>query len=324
VLVDRTSFQSGSGLGDTIPLIGLFAFAGQRLMPALQQLYKGLTQVRYGAAAVASLHANLRENAVGEELPTIPPKGLGLRRELRLDRVSYTYPNADGAGLSGISLSIQSGEKIGIVGSTGAGKTTFADLVLGLLVAQSGSLSVDGTPVTNENRRAWQQSVGYVPQDIFLTDANLAENIALGVVPAEIDQARVEHCARLAQLDGFINSELPHRYETTVGERGVRLSGGQRQRIGIARALYHDADLIVFDEATSALDNLTERDLMAAIETLPGDKTIMMIAHRLSTVRICDRILLLEKGRVAGFGSWDALVATNEKFRKLANISTAV
>jgi ABC-type multidrug transport system fused ATPase/permease subunit len=177
---------------------------------------------------------------------------------------------------------------------------------------------VDGTPLTDDRLRAWQQSVGYVPQDIFLTDASVAENIALGLPPDEIDQARVEASARIARIDRFVREELPQGYATTVGERGVRLSGGQRQRIGIARALYHDADLIVFDEATSALDNLTEREVMSAIESLPGDKTILMIAHRLSTVRVCDRILVLDQGRTAGLGPWDELMDKNGVFRSIA------
>jgi len=177
--------------------------------------------------------------------------------------------------------------------------------------------------LTDDNIRAWQQSVGYVPQDIFLTDASISENIALGVPAREIDEERVRRSAEIARLDGFIRDELPAGYATSIGERGVRLSGGQRQRVGIARALYHDADLIVFDEATSALDNLTERDVMAAIDALPGDKTVLMIAHRLSTVRRCDRIIVLDQGRLVGIGPWDTLMKENEAFQRIANISEA-
>ncbi|MEP4082864.1 ATP-binding cassette domain-containing protein, partial [Parasphingorhabdus sp.] len=175
--------------------------------------------------------------------------------------------------------------------------------------------------IAQENRRAWQQSVGYVPQDIFLTDASISENIALGVPPREIDHVRVRRSAEIARIDTFILQELTNGYDTHVGERGVRLSGGQGQRIGIARALYQDADLIVFDEATSALDNLTEHEVMSAIDTLPGDKTVLMIAHRLSTVKRCDRILVLEKGRLVGCDTWDALMATNPIFQKIAHVS---
>jgi ABC-type multidrug transport system fused ATPase/permease subunit len=163
--------------------------------------------------------------------------------------------------------------------------------------------------------------VGYVPQDIFLTDASISENIALGVPPQEIDEARVRRAAEIARIDIFVREELPDGYSTKIGERGVRLSGGQRQRVGIARALYHDADLVVFDEATSALDNLTEREVLAAIDALPGDKTVLMIAHRLSTVRRCDRIIVLDQGHLVGIGSWDSLVKENAAFQKIANLS---
>jgi ABC-type multidrug transport system fused ATPase/permease subunit len=218
-----------------------------------------------------------------------------------------------------VSLSIRSGEKIGVVGSTGAGKTTLADVILGLLEPDQGRLIVDETVIKSGNVRAWMQSVGYVPQDIFLTDASVLENIALGVIPEAIDIERIRKAARIAQIDQFICDELPEGYQTHVGERGVRLSGGQRQRIGIARALYHDADLIVFDEATSALDNLTEAEVMNAIDALSGDKTVLIIAHRLSTVKRCDRIIVLDKGSVVGCDSWDVLMATNVTFQRFAN-----
>ncbi|TQE93854.1 MAG: ATP-binding cassette domain-containing protein, partial [Spiribacter salinus] len=221
-------------------------------------------------------------------------------------------------GLRDIGLTIHAGERIGVVGASGAGKTTLADVVLGLLAPQAGTIRADGAEITPETLRAWQQTVGYVPQDIFLTDASLSENIALGLRPEEIDEAKVERAARIAQLHDFAMAELPDGYATLIGERGVRLSGGQRQRIGIARALYHDADLIVFDEATSALDNLTEREVMTSIDALPGDKTILMIAHRLSTVKVCDRIVVMERGEVAGVGSWEDLVERNAAFRALA------
>jgi ABC-type multidrug transport system fused ATPase/permease subunit len=215
------------------------------------------------------------------------------------------------------------GARIGIVGGTGAGKTTLADLVLGLLNPANGRLLIDGVPVTQNNLCAWQQSVGYVPQDIFLTDASLSENIALGVPLKDINQARVVEAAQIAQIDQFITSDLPEGYDTKIGERGVRLSGGQRQRIGIARALYQNADLIVFDEATSALDNLTEREVMSAIDALPDDKTVVMIAHRLSTVKQCDRIIVMDAGAIVGIGTWDNLLETNAAFQNIAQKGAA-
>jgi ABC-type multidrug transport system fused ATPase/permease subunit len=240
-----------------------------------------------------------------------------MRQQLKLEAVSYHYPDAIHAGVREITLTIAAGEKIGIVGATGAGKTTLADLILGLLNPISGRLEIDGVPLTQKNLRAWQQSVGYVPQDIFLIDASLSENIALGVPLRDIDQARVVEAARTAQIDQFITSDLAEGYETTTGERGVQLSGGQRQRIGIARAVYHDSNLIVFDEATSALDNLTEREVMSAIDTLPNDKTTLLIAHRLSTLQSCDRIIFMEGGRMVGFDTWDTLYTENLAFRRM-------
>lgn len=320
VLLDPSQFQQGQALRDILPLLGVFALAGQRVMPELQKVYLSATQLRYGAAAVDRVYDGLFSASSAGDLPRDMPTAIGITRGFRLDAVSYGYPKAETAGLRGITLDVLAGEKIGIVGSTGAGKTTFADIILGLLRPQSGQLLVDGILVTDENLRSWQQSVGYVPQSIFLTDASISQNIALGVPIEEIDMARVRRSAEIAQLDGFICQELPEGYETRVGERGVRLSGGQRQRIGIARALYHRADLIVFDEATSALDNLTERDVMSAINTLPGEKTIVIIAHRLSTVKVCDRIVVLDKGQIVGLGTWHELMNTNPIFQKITQV----
>ncbi|WP_208596077.1 ABC transporter ATP-binding protein [Sulfitobacter litoralis] len=320
-LLSPEQLSSGAALGGILPTLGVFAFAGQKLLPELGKLYQGLAKIQFGRAAVDSVYSDLFEKSSAEPLPRRMPLKMGLRDNLRLVDISYRYPNADIAGLYGLSLDIHAGEKVGIVGSTGAGKTTLADLILGLLRPSEGYIAVDGIEIAQENRRAWQQSVGYVPQDIFLTDASISENIALGVPPKEIDQARVCRAAEIARIDTFILQELTNGYDTHVGERGVRLSGGQRQRIGIARALYQDADLIVFDEATSALDNLTEHEVMSAIDTLPGDKTVLMIAHRLSTVKRCDRILVLDKGRLVGCDTWDALMATNPIFQKIAHVS---
>ncbi|MGM0660991.1 MAG: ABC transporter ATP-binding protein [Pseudomonadota bacterium] len=321
IMLDPQGFASGAALGGILPTLGVFAFAGQRLLPELSKLYRTLSQIQAGGAAVEAVYDDLIDKAGSGTLPRVPPPEMGLTQSLVLEDVSFRYPNAEQVGLKAISLDIRAREKIGIVGSTGAGKTTLADLILGLLSPSEGRLVVDGRPLTDDNIRAWQQSVGYVPQDIFLTDASLSENIALGVPPKEIDEDRVRRSAEIARLDQFIRDELPAGYATTIGERGVRLSGGQRQRVGIARALYHDADLIVFDEATSALDNLTEREVMAAIDALPGDKTVLMIAHRLSTVRRCDRIIVLDQGRLVGIGPWDTLMSENEAFQRIANIS---
>ena len=321
VLIDPVGVASGTALGGLLPTLGVFAFAGQRLMPELPKLYQSLVQTQAGAAAVEALHKDLVLRKSAAQVSALPVGGLGLTKYLRLEGVSYSYPNADQAGVRDVSLTIWAGEKIGIVGSTGAGKTTLADLVLGLLEPDHGRIMVDDTVITGENVRAWMLSVGYVPQDIFLTDAPVAENIALGVPPQQIDHARTRRAAQIARIDHFVGDDLTEGYQTNIGERGLRLSGGQRQRIGIARAMYHDADLIVFDEATSALDNLTEAEVIDAINSLPCAKTVIMIAHRLSTVKRCDRIVVLDKGRVVGFDSWANLMKQNPVFQRIARLA---
>lgn len=318
VLIDPDGLREREALGSILPLVGLLAFAGQRLMPEFQKLYQSVVEMTAGTASLDRVYEDLHDST-HIKLDRTRPAPLGLRNVLELDAVSYSYPNAEIPGIQNVTLQIRAGERIGIVGTSGAGKTTLADILLGLLTPQSGTIRSDGTAVTSTTLRAWQQTVGYVPQNIFLIDASLSENIALGLQPEDIDGKKVERAASIAQLHEFAMSELPDGYATLIGERGVRLSGGQRQRIGIARALYHDADLIVFDEATSALDNLTEREVMTAVETLPGEKTIMMIAHRLSTVKLCDRIVVMEKGQIVGVGSWDELVEHNAAFRSLAD-----
>lgn len=322
-LVDPSIDGSEVELGEFLPTLGIFAFAGQRLLPEFSKLYRSLTMVQSASAAVDAIHDDLKaERNVGllNRTQVVP---CGLKQFLRLESVFYRYPKSDQVGLNNISLMIEAGEKIGIVGSTGAGKTTLADVLLGLLTPSDGRLVVDGQEINSENVRAWMLSVGYVPQDIFLTDASVEENIALGTPQDEIDNLRICRAARIARIDQFIENELPDGYKTYVGERGVRLSGGQRQRIGIARALYHDADLIIFDEATSALDNLTESEVISAIDALPGDKTVFMIAHRLSTVKLCDRIIVLEHGKIVGCGSWDELMNSNKAFQRIAKLGGA-
>ena len=319
--VSRESYMTGDGLEKVLPLIAVFGLAAQRLLPEMQRAYASLIRLQMAAPAVDSVYRDItrktRQRRRDPNRARIP-----LTETLGFDRVSYLYPGSETGGLREVSLEIRAGEKIGIVGSTGAGKTTLADVTLGLLRPGSGHLVVDGVPIDDAALPSWQMSVGYVPQDIFLTDASILENIAFGSASGEIDRARALACARMAQLDEFVLATMPEGYDSRIGERGVRLSGGQRQRIGIARALYRDADLIVFDEATSALDNVTEREVISAIEALPGNNTIMMVAHRLSTVRICDRILVLDKGRVAGFDTWERLIETCPPFRRLAEVGS--
>ncbi|MGR3607956.1 MAG: ABC transporter ATP-binding protein [Sulfitobacter sp.] len=320
LVLDPNADDPTAAMADLVPTLGVMALAAQRLMPELSRLFSNVGLLQYGRAAVDSVYEGMFVGEGGVDDAETEEPALPLRSELVLNGISYCYPNTDVPGLEGITLRIQAGERIGIVGTSGAGKTTLADILLGLLRPQAGEILADGIPVTSGRLPAWRRSVGYVPQEIYLLDASVSENIAFGVSPGKIDRARVEKAGQLAQLDTFVCNELPQGYDTPIGERGLRLSGGQRQRIGIARALYRDVDLIVFDEATSALDNVTEKEVMAATDRLPGDKTVVIIAHRLNTVRRCDRILVLDKGQVAGFDTWEKLSARNPVFEALVKL----
>jgi ABC-type bacteriocin/lantibiotic exporter with double-glycine peptidase domain len=307
--------QSG-GFASALPIIALYAFAGYRLMPALQQVYGALTQLRFSGPALDALHKDLmslQPTGPYQQQPALP-----LNQVITLNNIVYRYPNAAIPALKGISLTIPARSTVGLVGATGSGKTTTVDLILGLLDAQEGTLAIDGQPITDHNKRAWQRAIGYVPQQIYLADDTVAANIAFGIEPEQIDQAAVERAAKIANLHEFVTNDLPQGYATTVGERGVRLSGGQRQRIGIARALYHKPQVLILDEATSALDNLTEQAVMEAVNNLGHDITIILIAHRLSTVRQCDQIYLLERGEVNASGTYEELIDSSQQFAAMA------
>ena len=316
MLMNSGGIHSGA-MGHILPTLGLYAFAAYRLKPAMNNIFQGFTSLRFGRATVDSLYSEMRLNSAPKRLLRQPSTQIKARHSITLEQLSYTYPNADKPTLRNLSLNIPVGSAVGLVGSTGAGKTTLVDIVLGLLRPTQGAITVDGTPITEQNLSDWQQSLGYVPQNIFLTDTSIAENIALGIPNDLIDLELVVRCARMAQVHDFIMSELPEQYATLVGERGVRLSGGQRQRIGIARALYREPEILVFDEATSALDNVTERAVMDAIDALAKQKTIILIAHRLSTVRNCDQIVLLDQGEIQAKGSFDKLTKESELFKTM-------
>ena len=294
--------KSGSFAG-ALPIIALYAFAGYRLMPALQQIYGAFTQLRFVGPALDGLYQDLNILKVvnGQNGPI---SRLPLTQAITLSQVSYRYPSAPQPALRGIDLTIPAHTRVGFVGATGSGKTTTVDVILGLLEPQEGALKIDGQPITAVNRRQWQRTIGYVPQHIYLADASVTANIAFGVSSKDIDQQAVERAAKIANLHEFVVNDLPQGYATTVGERGVRLSGGQRQRIGIARALYKRANIIIFDEATSALDNETEAAVMQIVETLGRDITILIIAHRLTTLKNCDQIVELANGGIKAVGSY--------------------
>jgi ABC-type bacteriocin/lantibiotic exporter with double-glycine peptidase domain len=308
-------------LGQVLPLIGIFAFASYRLMPALQQIFSTITKARFNMAALDSLyqdaqHEHTKVPGHATKRHDVPP--LAFRDKLELRNVAFTYPGASEPVIHGLNLTIEANTSVAFVGATGSGKTTTADIILGLLKPNDGVLIVDGVEVNDENLPNWQRNLGYVPQHIYLSDATIARNIAFGVPEAQMDMAAVERAARIANLHDFVVNDLPNGYKTVVGERGVRLSGGQRQRIGIARALYHDPAVLILDEATSALDGITEESVFQAVEAIAETKTVIMIAHRMSTIRNCDTIYLLDKGCVVSQGSYQELLATNAQFHAMA------
>jgi len=317
VLAYSLSLQPG-GMGVALPVLGALALGAQRLLPALQQTYMYWSNLTADHASLADALA-LLDQPLPEDAFSPPPTPLVFQNAIRLNEVRFQYHSGGPWVLDGLNLTIAKGARIGVVGSTGSGKSTALDLLMLLLEPTQGTIEVDGHPIDGERRRAWQRTIAHVPQSIYLADTTLAENIAFGVPLDQIDLLRVRRAARQAQIAEFIESS-PEGYRAIVGERGIRLSGGQRQRIGIARALYKQATLLVFDEATSALDNATEQAVMEAIESLNRDLTLVIIAHRLSTVRHCDTIVELERGRVVAQGPYDQLLERSPSFRKMAMV----
>jgi len=295
--------QLGRRLDTFIPILGLFAAAAFRLLPSVNRVLNGIQSVQFALPVINILYREVHQL---EDTP-VPERGtlIPFQRELALSNVSFQYPGADGLALSGISLSIPPGCSVGFVGSSGAGKSTLVDLILGLLTPSGGRIMVDGVDIQS-NIRGWQDQIGYVPQMIYLTDDTLRRNVAFGLRDDEIDEEAVRRAIRSAQLEDFVAS-LSQGLETQVGERGVRLSGGQRQRIGIARALYHNPPVLVLDEATSSLDLATEQGVMDSVNALHGEKTVLIVAHRISTVSQCDRLYKLERGKVVREGSFESV-----------------
>ncbi|MBS9475985.1 ABC transporter ATP-binding protein [Ancylobacter radicis] len=307
-----------------VPTLAMLGAVAVRMLPTLNQLAISLGTMRANLSAVTNLVKEYRALGITADTPdpdtsvTGPALPMG---DIVFKDVTYRYPGQDHDALHQLSLTIPAGSSVAFVGPTGSGKTTAVDVMLGFMECSGGDITIGGRSI-RENLPAWQRLIGYIPQAIYLTDASVRRNVALGVPEDEIDDAAVWRALEAAQLADYVRT-LPEGLGANVGERGVRLSGGQRQRIGIARALYYAPEVLVLDEATAALDNATERRLMAAIEEAKSGRTLVMIAHRLSTVRNCDRIFFVKAGRVAAVGTYDELIATCPEFRELANITAA-
>ena len=304
--------QSGN-FSAALPVIALFTYAGYRLMPTLQQIYSSLVTLRFVGPALDALYKELKSLKTSnfDQTDNVPL----IKKNITLKNINFNYANSSRTTLKNINFNIPAKTSVGIIGSTGSGKTTLVDIILGLLQPQQGLLEVDGKEINNSNSKSWQRSIGYVPQHIFLSDYTVAANIAFGVHNDQIDYEAVERAAKIAKLHEFITSELPQKYQTTIGERGIRLSGGQRQRIGIARALYNSPKVLILDEASSALDNDTEKQVMNEIKKLEKDITLIMIAHRLSTLRDCNSIIILDKGEIKEQGTFEELFKNDGKLK---------
>jgi ABC-type bacteriocin/lantibiotic exporter with double-glycine peptidase domain len=295
------SLSKTGSFNSSLPILSLYVFTGYRLLPTLQLIYVSLTKLAFVSPSLNKLYDDM------QNLSPIAFNNfedvLTLNKEINLNNIQYSYPNSSKNVLKNISLNIPAKCTVGIMGTTGSGKTTMVDIILGLLEVQKGTLEVDGKIITKKNLRAWQSSIGYVPQNIFLADDTLASNIAFGAEDKDIDFKTIKKVSKISHLHNFVIDELPEGYQTEIGERGIRLSGGQRQRIGIARALYHNPKVLILDEATSALDNQTEKAVIDSINKASKNITTIMIAHRLGTLKNCDLVVQLEDGIIKNIGS---------------------
>jgi ABC-type multidrug transport system fused ATPase/permease subunit len=318
ILLVLVLMVQGSNFNNILPIIALYVMAGYRLIPSLMQVYGAFGHLHFANPIISTIAKNLKN--VKPSVNKNSKKVLILRRTINLKNINFSYPNNKKFFLKKINLNIPVRSIIGFVGATGSGKTTVINLILGLLKAQQGTFEVDDIIINKTNLRLWQNSIAYVPQQIYLADRTVAANIAFGINYKDINQIAVERAAKIANLHDFIVNEMPLKYQTIIGDNGVRISGGQRQRIGIARALYHNPQLLVLDEATNSLDKITEQIVMNTINKLRGATTIIVIAHNLNIVKNCDTIFLIEKGEVKAKGTFNQLLQTSKLFQKMSKI----
>ena len=305
-------------LGVILPILSVYALAGVKLLPAFQSVYTSIAKIRAHSPAFESIQDDLTHSK-STKFSTSNSEGVVLipQKKISLENVTFKYPNKEEKALNNLNISIPVNSIVGIVGPSGSGKSTLVDILLGLIKPQQGQLKIDENIIDSKNCRSWQNTIGFVAQNIFLSEGSISENVAFGIPKDQINQNQVHRALKLAHLDDLVKS-FEDGIHTRVGERGIQLSGGQRQRIGIARALYYKAEVLVFDEATSSLDGITEKMIMEAIHNFSGQKTIIMIAHRLKTVQKCDQIFFVDKGRVIDKGTYQELIKTNEQFKNMA------
>ncbi|MFT7237322.1 MAG: ABC-type multidrug transport system fused ATPase/permease subunit [Cyclobacteriaceae bacterium] len=315
------AYINEGNITNLIPKLTLYAVAGYKLLPALQSAFSSISMVRHNLPSLDILYQDLIESKKRSGIIHSTKMRMAFDHNIQLEGIYFNYKNSQNDVLKDLNLEIKKGRTVAFVGATGSGKTTLIDIIAGLLVPEKGDFSVDSKKVDLNNVEQWQNQIAYVPQEVFLYDTTLRANIAFGVENNEVNEERLEKVLKMAEIHSFINTELPDGLDTTIGERGVRLSGGQRQRIGLARALYKDPSVLILDEATSSLDNITERDVMLSIDSLPQSLTVIIIAHRLTTVKKADAIYIMEGGQIVQSGTYTELLENNTLFKQLVDLT---
>ncbi len=313
-------YITAGNIQSAIPRLSLYAVAGYRLLPAMQKIFTALAKLRHNYPVVDKLHNDLRKSH-GDYKMTETIKALPFKDRILLNKINFKYETATRPVIKDLTIELKKGETIAFIGSTGSGKTTLVDLIVGLLNPGKGQIIIDDTPLNASNVKEWQEDISYVPQEVFLFDDTVASNITLGIKAEEVNRKQLERATQLADIHTFISEQLPDGFATEIGENGVRLSGGQRQRLGLARALYKAPSVLILDEATSALDSITEKSIIESLQKLPQDLTTIIIAHRLSTVKHANCIYILDEGKVIAKGTYDSLIDSNKSFQTMVNLS---